>query len=135
MLHRFFIFTFIFTFFFCGCTVNRHYISEPGKSQVIRVEALDRFYMDLEENATTGYQWYAKCTDPDVEVKIDHQPGKDGDGRVGVPGTAEVTIHIFRGYDGPSTVTFVYKRPWEKEPAKKFTITLYKRTGDAACWE
>jgi len=123
------------SFALCGCTWNRHYISEPGKSQAIRVEAMDRFYMDLEENATTGYQWYGKCNDPDVDVVIDHEPGRDCGGRVGTPGTAEVTIRIHRGYDGPSTVTFEYKRPWEKEPEKRFTITLYKRTGDCAAWK
>jgi len=118
-----------------GCTWNRHYISEPGKSQAIRVESMDRLYMDLEENAAAGYQWYGMSNDPDVDVIVEHCPGKDGDGRVGALGTAEVTIRIHRGYDGPSFVTFKYKRPWEKDPVKQFTITLYRRTGDSAAWE
>jgi len=122
-------------FAFGGCDTGRHAIKSPGTSQAIRVESGDRLYMDLEENATTGYQWSAKSNDPDVDVIIDHKPAKSGSGMVGVSGTAAVTIRIHRGYDGPSAVTFVYKRPWEKESVKKFTITLYKRTGDCAAWE
>lgn len=118
-----------------GCTLNRHYIDEPGRSQALCAEGGDRFFMDLEENATTGYQWYARSNDPDVDVSIEHEPGDDGDGRVGMPGTAEVTIRVRRGYDGPSAVTFEYRRPWEKTPVKAFTVTLYRRTGNAAVWE
>jgi len=118
-----------------ACTLNRHSISNPGTSQVIRVEALDRFHMDLEEDSAAGCRWYGTSDDPDVDVRIDHQRGKDGDGRIGAHGTAEVTIRIHRGYDGPSTVTFAYKRRGEPEPIRKFTINLYKRTGDSAAWE
>ena len=47
---------------------------------------------------------------------------------------AKVMIRIHRGYDGPSTVTFALKRPGEKTPEKSFTVTLFRRTGDAAFW-
>jgi len=125
----------VFSLLLFGCTWNRHYISSPGESQAIRVEAQDRFYMDLEENATAGYRWYGKSNDPDVDVIIDHKSGTGGRGRVGASGTASVTIRVHRGFDGPAAVTFTYKRSGEKDPVKKFTITLYKRTGDAAFWE
>ena len=118
-----------------GCSMERHTISSPGTSQAIRVESGDRLFMDLEENRTTGYQWTATCNDPDVEVTIEHEAPDPEDGLVGKPGTADVTIRVHRGYDGPSTVTFCYKRPWEAEPIKTFTITLFKRTGDTAFWE
>jgi len=129
------VFFLVLAFALVGCSLNRHYISDPGTSQVIRVEALDRFYMDLEEDSAAGCRWYGKSNDSDVDVTIDHHPGKDGGGRIGTPGTAVVTIGVRRGYDGPSVVTFAYKRSGHKEPIKKFTITLYKRTGDSACWE
>jgi len=118
----------------CGCSVERHHISSPGRSQTIRVESGDRWFMDLEEDSASGCRWYAKSDDSDVDVIIEHVPGKDGDGRVGAVGTAAVTIRVFRGYDGPSTVTFTYKRKG-KEPEKRFTITLFRRTGDCAFWE
>jgi len=119
----------------CGCSLGRHDIACPGVSQTIRVQSGDRFFMDLEENVTTGYRWQATSNDPDVDVIIDHKPAKDSEGRVGVPGRAQVTIRIHRGYDGPSAVTFRYMRPWESAPAREFTITLFKRTGDCAAWE
>ena len=118
-----------------GCSMERHYISSPGKSQAIRVESGDRLFMKLEENRTTGYQWDAKCDDSDVDVTIEHLAPKSDEGLAGAPGKADVTIRVHRGYDGPSAITFSYKRPWEKEPIKKFTITLFKRTGDTAFWE
>ena len=106
-----------------GCSMERHFIASPGTNQAIRVESGDRFFMDLDEETSAGYRWRATCTDPDVEVRIEHEPG-----------TAGVTIRIHRGYDGPSAVVFTYGRAGEA-PTKKFTITLYKRTGDCAFWE
>ena len=121
----------------CGCEgIGVRIVAEPGKNQVIRVTSGDRLYFDLEENATTGYCWDYKCDDPDVEVTIDHAEPEQSDGSVGAVGLAKVRIRIHRGYDGPSTVRFVYRRRWEKSPpAREFTITLYKRTGDVAFWE
>jgi len=121
----------------CGCEgIGRRVVCDPGKSQVIRVVSGDRLYFDLKENVTTGFAWDCECDDSDVEVRIDHEPGDDSDGRCGVPGVAKVCIRVHRGYDGPSTLRFKYRRPWEKRPpAKEFTITLYKRTGDVAFWE
>ena len=121
----------------CGCEgIGVRIVAEPGKNQVIRVTSGDRLYFDLEENATTGYCWDYKCDDPDVEVTIDHAEPEQRDVCVGAAGLAKVRIRIHRGYDGPSTVRFVYRRRWEKSPpAREFTITLYKRTGDVAFWE
>lgn len=121
----------------CGCEgIGVNTIENPERDQVIRVVSGDRIYFDLEENATTGYMWDYVCNDPDVEVTIDHVAADTSDGRVGAPGLAKVRIRIHRGYDGPSNVHFVYRRPWEKgKPAKDFDIGLYKRTGDVAFWE
>lgn len=119
-----------------GCQMSdRRALANPGENQVLQVASGDRFYFDLKENTTTGYSWDFSCDDPDVEVTIDHQPG--GSGEVcGAPGRAVVLIRIHRGYDGPSSVRFFYRRPWEKgPPAKEFTIALFRRTGDAAFWE
>lgn len=119
-----------------GCHVDRrHFAVVPEKNQAVRVQSGDRLVFDLEENVTTGYEWTADCDDEDVDVRILHLPGKSEDGLVGVPGTAEVEIRIRRGYDGPSAVRFRYRRPWEKESAKSFTVTLYKQVGDRAFWE
>ena len=118
-----------------GCSVERHYSDiVPERNQAVRVESGDRFYFDLEENTTTGYEWIATCDDPDVSVTITHERCDTDDGLVGAPGVAKVEVRVHRGYDGPSTVRFRYKRRWEKDFAKQFTITLYKDVGDRAFW-
>lgn len=119
-----------------GCNIVwRRVLANPDRDQVIRVESGERIYFDLEENASTGYLWDFVCDDPDVEVTIDHEPGESGAGVVGAPGHADVRLRIHRGYDGPSTIRFRYRRPWEAKPAKEFTISLFRRTGDCAFWE
>ena len=119
-----------------GCAFERHYRAiVPEKNQVVRAESGDRFFFDLEENATTGYQWSATCDDADVDVSIRHVEGEAGEGLVGVPGVAKVEIRVHRGYDGPSKVRFSYRRSWEKETLKEFSVTLYKRAGDFAFWK
>jgi len=120
----------------CGCAVERHYSIVPEKNQVIEVASGDRWIFELEENVTTGFEWTCDCDDGDVEVLIEHVPGRAENGMVGVPGKAKVTIRVHRGYDGPSTLKFSYRRRWEKiAPAKSFVITLYRRTGDEAFWK
>ena len=121
----------------CGCEgPGYRTVSVPGRNEVIRVTSGDRIYFDLNENMSTGYGWDYLCSDPDVEVTIDHVPGDAPSAAAGAPGLAKVRIRVHRGYDGPSTVRFMYRRNWEKgPPAREFTITLYKRTGDVAFWE
>ena len=121
----------------CGCEgIGRRVLSNPGRDEVLRVVSGDRIYFDLEEISADGYAWDYACDDPDVEVTIDHVSADGSDGRSGAPGRAEVRIRIHRGYDGPSTVHFKYRRTGEKgPPAKEFNIGLYKRTGDVAFWE
>ena len=119
-----------------GCSVERHYSDiVPERNQAVRVESGDRFYFDLKENTTTGYEWIATCDDPDVSVTITHERNDTDNGLVGAPGVAKVEVRVHRGYDGPSTVRFRYKRRWEKDFAKQFTITLYKDVGDRAFWK
>ena len=118
-----------------GCHVGRHYSVVPERNQVLAAQSGDRFFFDLEENATTGYAWRATCDDADVSVRVTHVAGGSDAGLVGVPGKAEVEIRVHRGYDGPSAIRFQYRRAWEARPLKEFTIALHKRTGDRAFWE
>ena len=39
--------------------MERHFIASPGTSQAIRVESGDRFFMDLDEETSSGYRWRA----------------------------------------------------------------------------
>ena len=116
-----------------GCAFERHYVKDAGVNQVLQVQSGDRWYMDLEENASTGYQWSGDCDDKDVEVKIAHLPAESE--LVGAPGKASVEVCVHRGFDGPSSVNFEYRRPWEKAPLRSFSLQLFKRTGDEGFWK
>lgn len=112
-----------------GCAFgHRFWAVQPGVNQVLRVQSGDRVYFEMDEESATGLLWDFACDDPDVTVAIDHV------GKGGGAGLAKVMIRVHRGYDGPSAVTFSLKRPGEKTPCKSFTITLFRRTGDAAFW-
>ncbi len=108
-----------------GCSSGRRFLAvEPGVSQALRVASGDRIFFEMEEDAKTDGLWEFVCDDNDVDVEIAHA------GRV-----AKVEIRIHRGYDGPSTVTFSCRRANAVKPSRRFTIALYRRTGDAAFWE
>ena len=119
----------------CGCNMAMRTTLEGEQNQVVRVESGERLYLEMKENATTGFRWEATSDDPDVEVRLEHVAPDCSNGLCGAPGKVKAEIRIHRGYDGPSVVTFAYRRPWEKKPIKSFAVTLYKRTGAVAFWE
>ena len=111
-----------------GCAFgHRFWAVKPGVDQVLRVQSGDRVYFEMEEGAA-DCTWDFTCDDPDVTVAIGHERKE-----CAAAGVAKVMIRIHRGYDGPSTVTFVQKRKGNT-PDKSFTVTLFRRTGDAAFW-
>jgi len=86
----------------------------------------------LAGNATTGYEWtLAGIAGSDgqaggsVEIigKIEYQPAP-ADGKLGVGG--EFLAHIQAVKPGRATLTFHYRRPWEKTtpPIQTFAITI-----------
>ena len=118
-----------------GCSSGRRFFAvEPGVNQALRVTSGDRIFFEMEEDASTGARWDYTCDDHDVEVSIDHRSPKRA-GNDGARGAASVEIRIHRGYDGPSVVTFMLKKPGTGKPLKRFAVTLFKRTGDVAFWE
>ena len=113
-----------------GCATGRRFWAvEPGVSQVVRVTSGDRIFFKLEESS--GFRWDFECDDGDVSVSLERDREKVGETR-----TVHVEIRIHRGYDGPSAVTFV-KRARNGAPTAdgRFTVTLFKRTGDTAFWK
>ncbi len=117
-----------------GCsTIDSRSIKNPGDNQFICVKSGDRLSFEVNE-IQPCCRWNAKCDDTDVEVRIDRLPPPQGSSETG---KAAVLIRIHRGFDGPSTVNFFSGKCTENKHAssKKFTISLYKRTGDAAFWK
>ena len=110
----------------CGCRmIDRKLVFDPGKNQIIQTESGERFYFSLDEHGGDAV-WSAKSDDPDVEVAVEHTHP---------PTEASVSIRIHRGFDGPSTVYFVRKKPGSRSVFGKFAMAFFKRTNDAAVWE
>ncbi|MGN0833503.1 MAG: hypothetical protein ACI4RD_07620 [Kiritimatiellia bacterium] len=119
-----------------GCNmVMRRTLDNTGKNQVVRVEGGERLYLTLEENVPVGCRWFASCSDSDVWLEVAHEADAPSFAPVDAPGKAKVEIRIRRGYDGPSDVVFEYRHPRERKPVRRFTLALYRRTGDCAFWK
>ena len=119
-----------------GCNFgNWRWLDHTFESRVLRVRSGDRYFFSFEENATTGYRWEATADNDDVEVRLEHVAGDTSNGLVGAPGQAKGEIRVHRGFDGPAEVIFRYKRSWEKEPIRQFSVTLYKEQAERAFWE
>jgi inhibitor of cysteine peptidase len=86
------------------------------------VKINSEFKISLESNPTTGYKWEAKFHDNFLKLRSDsfHRPS---DARIGQGGTQTFVFLPVKA--GETTIEFLYKRSWEKEPANK---KLYKIT-------
>ena len=85
----------------------------------------DEIEIELVENGTTGYLWYADYDAKLCKVEIDHEgPKADKAGLAGVPGEADVEIEPLS--NGPIAVVLEYKRAWEKgiKPIKRVCVLL-----------
>ena len=123
-----------------GCRMDRMTIREPVTDRFVEVESGDRFWVELEENTTTGYTWEVEVSDERnlVETSVRHIPYEAPVGEealCGAPGTAEIMIRVHRGFVGPATVFFRYVRPWERDrAAREIKFVLWRRDGDVAPW-
>lgn len=120
-----------------GCYfIDRHSIdvSDYG-NRIVEADGGDRFYFDLDENITTGYEWEYSCDDRDVEVTLEHVREIVDDGFLcGAGGKASVRVRALPGFRGPATINFSYRRKWEKTAIREFSIVLYSRGVNTSFW-
>lgn len=98
---------------------------EPKGNVVADAAPGDEIEVELVENGTTGFLWYADYDAKLCKVEIDHEgPKADKAGLAGAPGEAEVEIEPLS--NGPIAVVLEYKRAWEKgvKPAKRVCVLL-----------
>ena len=106
-----------------GCQLGLYRsVENPGTSQVMRVASGDRVCFDLPTEK--GCAWRATSDDADVTVAV-HPHGE----------TSAVEIRVHRGYDGPTQVRFRQVDARTGRQVSTFTLSFYKRTGDAAFWK
>lgn len=106
---------------FAGCNfATWHRLDNTGQNQVLRAASGDRYFLTLA--TAEGERWTATCDDPDVDVRVDPHGNE-----------TKVELRVHRGYDGPSAVKFACRR--NGETVRRFTISLYRETGDRSFWE
>lgn len=106
-----------------GCQLGLYRsLENPGTSQIVRVSSGDRFCFELPVEG--GCVWRATSDDPDVAVQA-YARGN----------VSAVEIRIHRGYDGPSLVRFRQLEVRTGRQVAAFTLSFYKRNGDAAVWK
>ena len=72
----------------------------------------DSIYVELDANATTGYEWTVFVEGSSIEIlEEEYVPNDAPLGMVGVGGTWKCKLGIIG--DGQSTLHFVYARPWD----------------------
>ncbi len=88
------------------------------------VRSGDSFAVQLDENATAGYQWALDPALPPSLVKAseEHRPAQ-GDA-IGAGGAAIFTFDAAAGARGSGTLRFTYKRPWEPQPLKTYALNV-----------
>jgi predicted secreted protein len=80
----------------------------------------DPFIIELEGNATAGYEWQPQLNNDTLRLVEHHyQPASAA---IGAGGKDVFTFEPVKS--GRASVSFEYKRPWETEPVEKQNFQL-----------
>jgi len=105
-------------------------LTEADCGKTIRLKSQEEIMVSLPSNPTTGYGWAMVEQDTDAAVVVvskEFRTSASPSGSVGVGGVELFRLRLLK--TGRFTVTFVYRRPWEKErePDRTFRIVLEKQ--------
>jgi len=117
------------------CTATRLTLRAPCQprppSETIEVTVGEDFVISLDSNPTTGYSWQLASSLPAWLELIgsEYVPTPTEPGIVGSGGVEEWTFRA--NAEGTATITFEYRRPWEKDqpPAERKTFVIVARSG------
>ena len=97
-----------------------------GKNNnVIKTKVGEIFSIELESNATTGYQW--KESFDEKKVKLIDKKFDLPSSAIGASGKETFTFEALS--EGTSTIQLDYKRPWESDSIEKVEIKLQSQKG------
>jgi predicted secreted protein len=103
---------------------NRVY-AENDAEKIIEVRAGDSFFINLEENPSTGFNWqWAADRDDIITLESDQFKEPKAEGLVGAPGTHEFKFMAVK--TGDAVVKFDYSQPWEPESVEKTFVYSIK---------
>jgi inhibitor of cysteine peptidase len=102
-------------------------LTEADCGKTVRLRPQEEAIVTLPSNPTTGYSWELAEQGVDAAVVIvskEFRTSAGASGRVGAGGLEHFRLRLEKA--GRFTVTFVYRRAWEKEkePERIFRITL-----------
>lgn len=102
-------------------------LTEADDGKTVRLKPQKEVIVILPSNPTTGYSW--EMMEPGAEAAVmvvarEFRPSAGTSGRVGAGGMEYFRLRLLK--EGRFTVTFVYRRSWEKElePERIFRIVL-----------
>ena len=112
---------------FSGAAFAETVLTEADCGKTVRLKPQEEAIVTLPSNPTTGYRWEMTEQGADAAVVIVSKEFKTAIGdsvRVGAGGSEYFRLRLLKA--GRFTVTFIYRRPWEKgqEPERIFRITL-----------
>ncbi len=84
---------------------------EPGGTTTVEAGVGDTVVLDLEANATTGYEWTFTAGDTFIIEKSEYVPDENPEQLAGRGGTQVVTLRVTEA--GESRLTGTYARSWE----------------------
>lgn len=102
-------------------------LREADCGKTVRLRPQEEAIVTLPSNPTTGYSWEMVEQGVDAAVVVvskEFRTSAGAAGSVGAGGLEYFRLRLLKA--GRFTVTFVYRRPWEKEqePERIFRITL-----------
>jgi inhibitor of cysteine peptidase len=131
MLNRYFLrcgaMAFIVFFLLSVAVFAETVLTEADCGKTVRLKPQEEAIVTLPSNPTTGYSWEMVEQGVDAAVVVvskEFRVSAGASGRVGAGGMEHFRLHLKKA--GRFTVTFVYRRSWEKEkePERIFRITL-----------
>jgi inhibitor of cysteine peptidase len=102
-------------------------LTEADCGKTVRLKPREEAIVTLPSNPTTGYSWEMAEQGVDAAVEVvskEFRTSAGASGRVGSGGLEHFRLRLRKA--GRFTVTFIYRRSWEKEqePERIFRVTL-----------
>lgn len=98
-------------------------IGQQYDGKTIRLSVGDSVKLALAENPTTGYKWEILAKpEPEFAIVGDAYVANPANNPIGGGGTHDWEFRAEK--KGTGTLRLGYRRPWEKGPAKMFTLTM-----------
>ena len=102
-------------------------LTEADNGKTVRLDPQKEVIVALSSNPATGYRWEMVEQGEDAAVMVvanEFRPSAGSSERVGAGGVEHFRLRLRKS--GRFTVTFVYRRSWEKEqePERIFRIIL-----------